>query len=413
MSHPLYWVALQVALGIPCRNLSAIINHFGSAQQVFEATLSQLEESGVFTPGQMQRILEKPYAKAKEIYHDCQADGIDIYSPEHPLYPNSLRNMPDMPCVLYGKGTLPLLDGKPVVSIVGSRKPTLYGKIVADRMASVLAIAGGIVVSGGALGIDSVAHQGALSVGGTTIGVLGCGISARYLDANRALRKQIVQTGCLLSEYPPKEPATRFSFPLRNRIIAALSLGTVVIEAGAKSGSLITADCALEQGKDVFALPGSVMSPDFEGSNQLVSQGAIPVFSGMDVLAHYERDYYHDLNMNCARSLHAKHLQQQLVVEKREFPTYVTQNQEETAEELPQSDENSSVSHKNLHPTAGKDLSEQALRVYNIILDAKTTVLAEIIEGSNLPPHVVLRELTTLELEGLVTKGPAGQYTLC
>ncbi len=411
-SHPLYWVALQVALGIPFRKLSALISVFGSARQVFEATESQLKECGLLSAKQIKDILAKPYEQAKQIYYDCKTYGVDIYCPEHPLYPNSLRNMEDMPCVLYGKGTLPLLDGKPVVSVVGSRKPTAYGAVVAERIASVLAVGGVIVVSGGALGIDSIAHQGALNAGGTTIAVLGCGIGDSYLQSNRKLRDDIALHGCLLTEYPPKTPATRYSFPARNRLIAALALGTVVVEAGAKSGSLITADCAMEQGKDVFVVPGSVMSPDFEGSNTLISNGAIPVFGGIDVLMHYEREYYADLNMAGAKALHNQHLKQRLVVEKGEPSAYFTKNEEKIKEERPAKQEESSFSHKKINPDAGKHLSEPALRVYNIILDAKTISLAEIIEGSNLPSHVVLRELTALEIEGLVEKGPAGQYAL-
>ncbi len=415
MSHPLYWVALQAALGIPCRKLSGLLAVFGNPEAVFEATKEQLISCGLLKPNQIQAILDKPYARAKEIYYDCKAGGIDIYTPEHPLYPNRLRNMVDMPCVLYGKGTLPKIDGKPVISIVGSRKPTKYGKIVAGRIASVLGVAGAVVVSGGALGIDSVAHEGAMEVGGTTVAVLGCGISAPYLSSNRKLREDIVTHGCLLSEYPPKEPATRFTFPIRNRLIAALSVGTVVVEAGAKSGSLITADCALEQGKDVFVVPGSVLSPGFEGSHTLISNGATAVFGGLDVLKTYERQFYGDLNMEAAGELHAKHLQERLVVENGQLPAYCApaqQKKEENREEKREKKSNSSLSHKKIKPDAGKDLSEPALRVYNIISDAKTILLADIIAGAGLPPHQVLRELTALEVEGLVEKGPAGQYTL-
>lgn len=412
-SHPLYWVALQTALGIPFRKLSALISLFGTAQAVFEAPETRLKESGLFSAKQIKAILEKPYEQAKKIYYDCKAMGVDIYCPEHPSYPNSLRNIEDMPCVLYGKGRLPLLDGKPVISVVGSRKPTRYGAIVAEQITSVLAVAGVTIISGGALGIDSIAHQGALNADGVTVAVLGCGIGSSYLQSNKKLREDITRNGCLLTEYPPKTPATRYSFPARNRIIAALSLGTVVVEAGAKSGSLITADHAIEQGKDVFVLPGSVMSLDFEGSNTLISNGATPVFSGLDVLMHYEREYYADLNMEGAKALHNQHLKERLAVEKENASAYFTQKQEKTQEESPKKQSESSFFHKKVHLEAGKHLSEPALRVYNTILNAKTILLADIIAQANLPAHQVLRELTALEIEGLVEKGPAGNYTLC
>ena len=412
MSHPLYWVALQTALGIPCRKLSAILSVFGTPEGVFEATREQLKQSGVLTKKQIEHILAKPYQKAKEIYYDCKQGGIDIYTPEHPLYPNGLRHIEDMPCVLYGKGTLPKMDAKPVFGIVGSRKPTEYGKLVAGRIAQVLAVAGATVVSGGALGIDSVAHQGALSVGGCTVAVLGCGISDPYLSTNRKLREEIARHGCLLSEYPPKEPATRYSFPARNRLIAALSVGVVVVEAGAKSGSLITADFAMEQGKDVFAVPGSVMSPGFAGSNALISNGATAVFGGLDVLKPYSREFATDLDMNRAETLHQKQLRERIIVENGQLPAYCHPKQEENREEGEENPPKSSLSHKKTPNDAGKDLPELTKRVYNIILDAKTILLADIIEAAALPPHLVLRELTALEVEGLVEKGPAGQYTI-
>ncbi len=412
MSHPLYWVALQTALGVPCRKISAILSVFGSPEAVFEASESQLKESGVFTKKQRDAILAKPYEKAKEIYYDCKRAGIDIYTPEHPLYPNGFRHIEDMPCVLYGKGTLPAMDSKPVIGIVGSRKATHYGKLVAYRIAQVVAVAGAVVVSGGALGIDSAAHKGAIDVGGTTVAVLGCGLLDPYLPSNRALRKAVAQNGCLLTEYPPREPATRYSFPARNRLIAALSKGLTVVEAGGHSGSLITAEFALEQGKDVFVVPGSVMSAGFEGSNRLVSNGATPVFGGLDILKQYEREYAADLDMNQARKLHEKQLRERLITENQQLPEYCYEQQEKNREDSCKNNVESSVSHKKNPADAGKHLSEQACRVYNTILDAKTIPLAEIIAAVNMPPHVVLRELTALEVEGFIEKGPAGVYTL-
>ncbi len=412
MSHPLYWVALQTALGVPCRKFSAILSVFGTPEGVFEATEEELKQSGVLTPKQIKNILAKPYEKAKEIYYDCKQAGITIYTPEHPLYPNGLRHIEDMPCVLYGKGTLPPLDAKPVIGVVGSRKPTSYGALVARRIAGVLGVAGAVVVSGGALGIDSVAHAGAMEVGGTTIGVLGCGILDPYLSSNRNLRKEIEKQGCLLTEYPPREPATRYTFPARNRLIAALSLGIVVVEAGAKSGSLITADFAAEQGKDVFVVPGSIMSPNFAGSNTLISNGATAVFGGLDVLKAYEKTYAADLNMQQATLLHKTQLKERLVVENGQLPDYCYEKPQENTEESTKKPEKSSLSHKKTPQDAGKHLSEQASRVYNTILNAKTILLADIIAAANLPPHIVLRELTALEVEGLIEKGPAGMYTL-
>lgn len=408
--HPIYWVALQQALGIPSRKVHSLMEVFGSPEAVFQATNEQLLAVPGLTRREGAKILAKPYARAKEIWNQCKADGIGILTPDDDAFPDRLRNIPDMPCVLYYKGTLPAVDQLPVISIVGTRKPSRYGEIVAGRMASVVAVAGMTVVSGGAVGIDSVAHKAALSVGGTTIAVLGCGISYPYLMEQQPMRDEIAKQGAVISEYPPKSPATRYTFPARNRLIAALSLGTVVVEAGDRGGSLITADFALEQGKDVFALPGNVMSPNYKGSNRLISDGATAVFSGLDILNYYAYEYATHLNMDAAHRLHTHHLAEIVVVDQGEPEEQPAQKKTKSREKPVKSAQKQTVT-KKIHREAGKCLSEPARRVYNMILDADSITLSDIIDGVDLPSHQVLRELTNLELEGLIEKDPAGHYT--
>ena len=291
MSHPLYWVALQTALGVPCRNFSALLSVFGTPEKVFEATEQELKQSGVLSPKQIRSILEKPYEKSKEIYYDCKQAGIDIYTPEHPLYPNGLRHIEDMPCVLYGKGRLPALDAKLAIGVVGSRKPTAYGALVARRIAGVLGVAGAVVVSGGALGIDGAAHMGALSEKGATVAVLGCGFLAKYRDSYAALKDEIIENGVVFTEYPPRTPAVGRHFPVRNRIISALSYGVVVVEGALGSGSLITAQMAIDQGRELFAVPGDAINSQHSGTIELIRKGATPVFSCADIMAVYEFVY--------------------------------------------------------------------------------------------------------------------------
>lgn len=189
------------------------------------------------------------------------------------------------------------------MAVVGTRSATPYGHKTAFRLSYRLAECGALIVSGGALGIDSEAHRGALQAGGRTIAVLGCSIDYPYLSANAELRKMISEHGALISEYPPGTPPSKVSFPIRNRLISGLALGTVVVEASIKSGSLITADHALNQGKDVFAVPGNIMSSAYAGSNRLLSDGAKPVFSAADILSEYTSQYPHKINMDTAYTI--------------------------------------------------------------------------------------------------------------
>jgi DNA processing protein len=434
MTHPMYWIALQLVLGIASKKLRTVLDFFRDAEEVFEASPMELSACPALNQKDVTAILQKPFAKAKEIWDTCERLGISVITPDDVLYPENLWHIPDMPCVLYVKGRMPRFDRLPAVSIVGTRKPTVYGRLVCQRVASVLAVAGVTVISGGAMGIDATAHKATLDVGGITLAVLGCGIDYPYLKENQSLRQQITQKGALISEYPPKTPPTRRSFPIRNRLISALSAATVVIEAGEKSGSLITANCALEQGKEVFALPGSVMSPSFLGSNRILSQGAHPVFSGLDVLKLFAREYFNVIDMNRARELHRKHLEDMLVIRHSEFAVdeedseeIFEENSEESfptfrvtvLESAPKSEgfpdeieENSPKFVKKTPKPLPKDLSEAGQVVYNALLDAGKLTLAALSEATDLTTVILMQELTLLELNGYVEKDGVGEYKL-
>ncbi len=199
-------------------------------------------------------------------------------------YPESLRQIHDPPKQLWWEGDVSCLSGPIVIAIVGSRECTSYGQEVAFELAKDLARSGAVIVSGLAYGIDTAAHRGALEGGGKTIGVLGCGIDIDYPAGNRELKKRITHSGAFISEFAPGTRATSWTFPQRNRIISGLSQGVVVVEAGLKSGSLITADFALQQGREVFAVPGNIRSPMSEGTHRLIQNGAKLVTSAKDIL---------------------------------------------------------------------------------------------------------------------------------
>ena len=281
-----YWVWLQSGIGIQGRT-EEIAGAFGSPKEMFEAGPAEWRLTGVLTNRQIRRLEDYSPEQAASVVRVCDINGWKLITPGHADYPPLLLKLSNFPAVLYTWGDLGCLAGKVAVAVVGTRSASRYSIDVAGRLSASLAGAGAVVVSGGALGIDSAAHTGALFGGGETVAVLGCGLAANYLPGNRALRAQIAENGAVISEYPPDTQAIAQNFPIRNRLISGLSYGTVVIEAGERSGSLITAGCALEQGRDVFAVPGDIINSSYTGTNKLIRDGAKPVFSAMDVLEEY------------------------------------------------------------------------------------------------------------------------------
>lgn len=286
-----HWIRYQLALGAGCRRTGEMAGYFGSAQKLFECGEYEWKLSGIFTPGQIVKLKESSLGDAYKVMEDCRKLNCRIVTPEDKLYPRMLRGLDDLPAVLYYYGNLRFLIHKIAIAVVGTREANENSLSVAKSLSASLCRSGAIIISGGALGVDSAAHTGALEAGGRTAAVLGNGFGANYLSVNDELRSSIAQSGALITEYPPYTPAVARNFPIRNRIISGLSHGTVVIEAGLRSGSLITANIALEQGRDVFAVPGDVMSDKFRGVHKLISDGAKPVFSAMDVLEGYAIKY--------------------------------------------------------------------------------------------------------------------------
>ncbi|HHW19449.1 MAG TPA: DNA-protecting protein DprA [Firmicutes bacterium] len=232
---------------------------------------------------------ETDLLQAEKVLRHCEKNGISVLTMDDTEYPENLRNIPDPPQVLFVRGKMQLRD-RIAVAVVGTRRPTPLGKAIALEFAKELARAGVTVVSGLAYGIDAGAHEGALSVGGRTLACLGTGPDVVYPRENASLFKRILDQGALISEYPPGTPPLPWHFPARNRLISGLALGVVVIEAGEKSGALITADWALKQGKPVMAVPGSIKSAKSTGTNRLIQDGAYLVTSARDVLSFLRRD---------------------------------------------------------------------------------------------------------------------------
>lgn len=234
-------------------------------------------------------ISKEDYKKAEKEIELSQKKGFKVITISSEKYPMSLKNIKDPPIVIYMKGDI-IKSDENAISIVGSRKCTVYGRAVAGLFSRELALKGITIVSGLAVGIDTIAHKGALTAKGRTIAVLGSGIDHIYPSCNRGLYEEVVKNGAVISEFPLGTRPLSYNFPFRNRIISGLSIATLVVEAAKRSGSLITARLAAEQGRDVFAIPGNITSDVSKGTNQLIKDGAIPVTDVNDILEYLGMD---------------------------------------------------------------------------------------------------------------------------
>lgn len=288
MKDKLYWVWAQDALGISSSVKSdEIISYFGKAEALYFAGEYEWRISGIFTRGQINKLKSTGLDNAERIIAECEKYKIKIVTPDDRDYPSMLFKLPNLPLVLYVRGNLDCLKNKISIAIVGAREASDIGLRIARALSASLSRSGALIVSGAARGIDSAAHNGAFDAGTNTVAVLGCGFGANYLPENEPLRREIAGHGALITEYPPHTPALGRNFPFRNRIISGLSYGTVVIEANERSGSLRTVNHAIEQGRDIFAVPGDITSSMNMGTNKLLREGAKPVFNAMDVLEEY------------------------------------------------------------------------------------------------------------------------------
>ena len=277
------WVALKSVEGVGSvafRNLLAV---YGSPRRVFEAALPDLEQAAGLNHKTARNIKDfRGWEQARAELARAEREGVSIVTCEDPAYPERLRRIYDPPPLLYIKGSLDTADIP--VAVVGSRNASPYGRYVTEKLSRELAQRGATVVSGLARGIDTCAHRGALAARGRTIAVMGCGIDVIYPPENRKLHGEIASNGAVVTEFAFGTEPDRPHFPARNRIISGLSLGVLIVEAGEKSGSLITARCALEQNREVFAVPGSIDLPGSRGTNRLLRQGAKLVETVEDIL---------------------------------------------------------------------------------------------------------------------------------
>lgn len=278
-----YWIALKSIAGIGNVNFPVLVDKFGSLPAIFDASVSHLKETqGISKETALAIANFKDWDKVKTELELLKKYNVNIITYQDELYPQKLLKVYDRPPFIYVLGNLNEDDIN--IAIVGSRAASTYGKYTTEKISRELALKGVTVVSGMARGIDSAAHRGAITAHGRTVAILGSGLDVIYPPENKKLYADIIQNGAVISEFPLGTPPRSSNFPARNRIISGISYGVVIVEAGEKSGSLITARLALEQGREVFAVPGSIDSAGSRGTNKLIKQGAKLIENTDDIL---------------------------------------------------------------------------------------------------------------------------------
>lgn len=390
MSGRAYWLWLAAKEELTALVKNQLLDRFGTPEHLYAMSRAELISSTGLTKRQVDVLSDKSMERARAIAYDCETLGISIVTLADAEYPPILRRIPDPPLVLYVKGRLPDLEQTPGIGIVGTRKATPYGLMAAEHFGYGLAKAGCTVVSGMALGADGAAARGALKAGGKTIAVLAGGLNICYPPEHNFLMGDILLSGAVISENPPGTPHDGFRFPIRNRIISGLSRGVLVVEAPLRSGALITARLALDQGREVFAVPGAINAPDSAGCNRLIRDGeAALVTEPRDIIG-------------------------ELGVFPQQMAEPVWDEPEDAGEEEKPSDLWDKILQKKTeeppaaqtvsapHPVPA-ELSDEQKQIVQAVADGADTPEG-ILEVTDLPASRVMTALTMLELDGVLAR---------
>ena len=396
MDNRLYWLWLQSVLGYAGKS-KPLLDVFGTARNFYEAGNSVWAEFF----GERKKAYKNCSAKSPQdfcyIVDFCDEHRLKIITPDSEYYPKNLLDVENLPVVLFVRGDYKCFNESDTFGVIGSRTPCVYGENAAKNIVADLACRDILIVSGGAVGIDSIAHKAAMNSGGKTVLVMGCGHGYDYLPENAALRKKVTKQGAVISEYPPFTAVTQGSFPQRNRIISGMSKAVVIIEAAEYSGTFSTANHAKKQGRELFVLPGDIESGNFAGSNRLVTEGARAIFSGADILVaaglldETER-FSGKKTGNAFECVDEKSQEGKSYIRKSKKKKQKAIEENKTEEKIQEKTENIT---KNL--PAG--ISKNAEIVYNIMSDG-IGELDEIKRKSELEVRHILVALTELEILG-------------
>ena len=373
-----YWIALKWVDSLGNIGIRTLLEAFSSPEEIFKAPHSMLNAIpgiGKVISGNIKAF--NAWSKVDKEIEEAYRRNVSIIPYDHPLFPGYLKNIYDCPTYLYVKGTLTQEDIN--LAIVGSRRASTYGKFSTEKMSRALSLKGITIVSGMARGIDAAAHKGAIAARGRTIAVLGSGMDVVYPPEHGELMEAIQEHGAIVTEFPFGTPPNAANFPARNRIISGMSLGVVIVEASDKSGSLITARLAMEQGREVFAVPGNIDAPGSRGTHKLIKEGATLVESIDDILPVILPQIAPPSRNNSPMPSGK--------------PEAVTAAAKKDGEKKPKIDH----------------LDPEARLIFNILGD-KPAHIDTVIQLSQLKPADVLKTLLTLELHGLIRQTPGKMY---
>lgn len=382
-----YWLWLTELTGLTNQTRLALLRHFPSPEDVYYADPEEVLLTEGITRQQAALLKNKDLSTADRILADCQRLNIRILTLQDAAYPGRLKNIYDPPCLLYVQGRLPVFDEEVAVAVVGTRDCTPYGVACAEKLGYGLTRGGAVVVTGLAKGIDAAATRGALRAGGVTAAVVGNGLDVLYPPESRYLYEDVAAAGAILSEYPPGTEPAGWHFPVRNRILSGLCLATLVVEAPERSGALITAGTALEQGREVFAVPGPIDAPTSVGCNRLIRDGGGLVSEAWDLLQEYEARFPDKLRPE----------------ESRHQPSILGYQARQKTEPRPVPP-SVSLTHNDL------SLTDDQITLLKALPEEEPMLVDDLIELTEIPTRRVLSALTVLEIEHLVTQHSGKRY---
>lgn len=428
-SHILYWIWLSLCISPGSKASDILLEYFDeSAQKIYEAGKEEYDKLEL-SEDVKARLMLKGSEEARKVLFWCNERGVRLLAYDDPAFPMRLKRIGRRPVLLYCKGKEIDFNDNLLIAMVGTRRMTAYGNRSAYTISHDLACAGAVVVSGMASGVDSVCHRGAMDAGGDTIAVLGCGIDITYPKENFDLMERIEKRGLVISEYRPGSRPSRTSFPIRNRIISGLCQGTLIVEADKQSGAMITAKCALSQGRDLFSLPGMVGEQNSEGTNSLLREGAIPITGAAELLGDYSLLYPHRIFIERIPVYHPEivmsspaknpprrtgHKKGRKEEEEAKESSRDRKSDRTLAEPDSKAEENEASAPlpkpQRQRPSGANELT---LKLFDLFEEAEAPLSADQLSTkSGAPVSSVMTTLTILEIRGYVTALPGGRFVL-
>ncbi len=398
MSALRYWIWLSSLEGVSARTKAALIRRFGDAESVFFAPLGALGETPGVSPTEAAALEQKRFGRVDEILGDCEKQHLSVVTLQDALYPKRLKAIWAPPVVLYVKGRLPHIDDEAAIAVVGTRSASPYGIKMSRQIAGEIVRCGGIVISGLTNGVDAAAAYGALNADGVCVGVLG----TAHEQQESELSYDVCQRGALVSEYAPGTRSLRSFFRERNRISSGLSVGMVAIEAPEKSGTLLFAAEALEQGREVFAVPGNADASGCRGTNNLLKEGATPVTCGWEVMREFQALFPGKIRNAASRPVEP--MPEPLAPQPPDRP------ENGSASRQKEIDKGKSGAYIDLREQLAA-LSETQLKIVSAI-EKEPTHIDDIVEKTGLGAATVLTQLTVMTVKGIVRRMPGNRVAL-